>query len=114
MPEESKRSYGCQFGCGNPFDVILFQVVDGSTLMLCTPCHIKLAIELVDAMTGDVSPEVEATRQELNAMDQAPQTGSRARRGRHNAPVGTTSDDLIEAYDSAVTVDELDDSLNPA
>ena len=114
MPEESKRSYGCQFGCGNPFDVILFQVVDSSTLMLCTPCHIKLAIEIVDAMTGEVSPEVEASRQEIDAMDQAPHTGARARRGRHNAPVGTTSDDLIEAYDSAVTADELDDATDAA
>ena len=43
-------------------------------------------------------------------MEQAPMSGTRARRGRHNAPVGTTSDDLIEAYDSAVTADELDDA----
>lgn len=114
MPEESQRSYGCQFGCGNPMDVILTQIMDNSTLIVCLPCFVRVAIEIVDAMTGDVSPEVEASRQELNAMEQAPQTGARARRGRHNAPVGTTSDDLIEAYDSAVTVDELDDSLNPA
>lgn len=110
MPEESKRSYGCQFGCGNPMDVVLTQILDNSTLILCIPCFVKVAIEIVDAMTGDVSTEVETARQELATMEQAPMSGSRARRGRHNAPVGTTSDDLIEAYDSAVTADELDDA----
>lgn len=111
MPEESPRSYGCQYGCGNSMDVILTQILDNSTLILCIPCFVKTAIEIVDAMTGDISPDVEAQRQELNAMEQAPMTGSRARRGRHNAPVGVDNEGLIEVYDTQITDDELSDEF---
>lgn len=111
VPEPSTRSYGCQYGCGNPFDVILTQIIDNSTLILCLPCFVRTAIEIVDAMTGEVSPEVEAERRELAAMDQPPMTGQRARRGRHNAPVGSDSLDLIEAYDTQIADDELPDEF---
>ena len=110
-PDIPVRSYGCQYGCGNPYDVILIQVQDNSTLMLCIPCFIKTAIEIVDAMTGEVSPEVEAERAELNAMQQPEMRGSRVRRGRHNAPAGTDSEELIEAYDSQIADDELPDEF---
>lgn len=110
-PEESVRSYGCQYGCGNPYDVILIQIQDNSTLLLCIPCFVKTAIEIVDAMTGDVSPEVETERRELNSIQQPVMSGSRVRRGRHNAPAGTDNPDLIEAYDTQIVDDELPDKF---
>lgn len=110
-PEASVMSYGCQYGCGNPYHVILLQVQDGSVLFLCIPCFAKTAEEILKALIGEVPDAIDLEMGELAAMQQDQAPGPRARRGRHNAPAGTDSQDLIDAYDSAVYEDELPDEF---
>lgn len=108
---ESVMSYGCQYACGNAYSVILLQVTDGSSLYLCIPCFVRTAIEIVKAMTEGLPPEVQETANELAAMQADMTPGPTAKRGRHNAPVGNDSPELIEAFDTRVYEDELGDEF---
>lgn len=110
-PDESGMSYGCQYGCGNAYQVILIQVTDSSVLMLCIPCFVTTAIDIVGAMTGEISPEVQQQADELKALNAEQAPGPRAKRGRHNAPAGNVDPDLFEAFDTVVTVDDLPDEF---
>lgn len=110
-PDDTGMSYGCQYGCGNPYHVILIQVQDNSSLFLCLPCFVRTADEIVKAITTGDAPGTETEQAELDAMrrDQVP--GPRAKRGRHNAPSGTDDPDLVEAFDSRIYEDELPDEF---
>lgn len=102
-----QRSYGCSFGCGNPYDYIVVSVIDSTTEFICMPCYVKLATEIVEAV---LNPDSEAVKQALagaGTVEQAPQNGQGPKRRGKNAPANTEDPDLIEAFDSVITVDEL-------
>lgn len=105
--ESPARSYGCTFGCGNPYDFVLVTVEDGSTEFLCTPCFVSLAADMLKAMTEPDSPDVAQASAWAhdNPVNQAP--GPAARRRGHNAPATTTDPSIMEAFESVMTVDEL-------
>jgi hypothetical protein len=105
------RSYGCQYGCGNAMDVMLYQFIDGSSLTLCIPCFVRTAIDIVRSMTENPSDELAAMVAEMAGLDMVDTPTARARRGKHNAPVGTDNAELIEQYDTALTEDELGDEF---
>jgi hypothetical protein len=101
------RSYGCTFGCGNAYDVIVIMVADGTTEFLCFPCYVKLASDLVEAMTNPDAPNVQEAVKwaSANPSEIAPGPNGKAR-GK-NAPATTDDPDLIEAFDDVITVDDL-------
>lgn len=107
----AQRSYGCEYGCGNPMDVLLYQFADGTTLALCIPCFIRTAMDIVTAMTQSPTQEVQDMLAEMTTLDTVDTPTARARRGKHNAPTGANSESLIDAYDSYVTEDELGDEF---
>src|SRR6266436_6138922 len=108
MPDSSvERSYGCSFGCGNPYDYIVVSVADSSTEMLCMPCYVKLATEIIEAVTNPDSDLVRKVMAESGSIAQTPMKGSGPKRRGKNAPAGTEDPDLLEAFDSIITVDEL-------
>lgn len=41
----------CAFGCGRTYDVVVVQVADNSTLMLCMPDFVSFAANVAKAMT---------------------------------------------------------------
>lgn len=49
----------CQFGCGRVYDVIVVQVADNSTLMLCMPDFVSLAANVAKSMIEPDAPEVQ-------------------------------------------------------
>lgn len=102
-------SYGCQYGCGNPYHMILISVIDGSTLFLCMPHFVQTATDVISAMTNGLSPEAEAERQAMNAEQVAESADVTARRGKHNAPAGAEDPDLVAHFDGIVYEDELDE-----
>lgn len=104
---QDPRSYGCTFGCGNPYDYIVVSVADNSTEMLCIPCYVRLAIDMVTAVTDMDDPKVqEAVRMMAGIkIDTVPGPTPKAR-GK-NAPATTTDQDLIDAFDGAITIDDL-------
>lgn len=51
--------HACAWGCGRKYDVIVTQVVDASTLMLCIPCMLSFARNVAQAMVEAESPEVQ-------------------------------------------------------
>lgn len=105
------RSYGCTFGCGAPFDIIITSVMDSDTQLLCVPCFLKLAGDMIRAMLSESDPQVqEALALAIMARgEQAPgPTGNK--RGK-NAPATTEDPDLIASFDDLVTVDELPDEM---
>jgi hypothetical protein len=101
------RSYGCSFGCGNPYDYIVVSVADGSTEFLCMPCYVKLATEIIEAVTNPDSEKVRAALADAGTIQQTVMNGPGPKRRGKNAPAGTEDPDLIEAFDSVITVDEL-------
>lgn len=107
QPAQNQRSYGCTLGCGNAYDFVLVDVRSGDTEMLCTPCYIRLASDMVEAITNPEDPNVAAALAAVGvaAGEQAP--GPTPRRGRRNAPVTSDDSDLFDAFDGRLDADEL-------
>lgn len=111
LPEQPERSYGCSMGCGAPFDIVIISVQDASTLMLCIPCHLRLAMQLMESFVDGDSDQVQRMISEAGAAgDAAPFDGNVRRRG-HNAPVNSDDAGLIEAYDDLLTAEEVAELL---
>lgn len=53
-------THACAWGCGRTYDVIVVQVVDNSTLMLCLPDFVSFAANVAKAMT---EPDDDAVRE---------------------------------------------------
>lgn len=104
---ELERSYGCTFGCGNPYDFILIDVASGTTEFLCLPDFARLAADMVAAVTSAGDPSVIAAMAYASSdpVESAPGPGGRGR-GR-NAPATSTDPDLFGHFDAIITVDEL-------
>lgn len=101
------RSYGCTMGCGNPFDVIVVMVSDGTTEFVCIPCFVKLASDMVAAITDGDAPDVKEAMAWAsdNQVDTTP--GPKAKRGKHNAPATNDDPDLLDAYEDVITTEDL-------
>lgn len=108
---QPQRSYGCSFGCGNPYDYIVVNVADGTTEFLCLPCFVRLAHDMITAVTMPDDPTVIAAVAAMGQIDVAPMTGKGARRRGKNAPVTADDDDLISAYEDVITEDELPEAF---
>lgn len=104
---ESERSYGCTFGCGNPYDYIVISVRDGTTEMLCLPCFVRLASDIVTAVTEPDPDQVMKWLHTISPLDPTPMKGRRARTGKHNAPATSSDPDIFDAYDASITTDDL-------
>lgn len=104
---QTQRSYGCEFACGNPYDVILIQVSDGTTQFLCIPCFIKLASDVVEAMTDGNSEYVQSAMSAYRATAGEPPPGPTGKARGHNAPATSSDPDLFAAYDDVVTLEEF-------
>lgn len=63
MPDENDTGqaciHACAWGCGRKYDVIIVQIIDGSTLMLCIPCMTSFSVNVMKAMVEPESPEVQ-------------------------------------------------------
>jgi hypothetical protein len=81
--------------------------VDGTTEFLCLPCYVKLATEIIEAVTNPDSENVRKAMAYAGANPQAIANGPAPKRRGKNAPASTDDPDLIEAFDSVITVDEL-------
>lgn len=110
-PPTAQRSYGCEFACGNPYDVILIQVSDGTTQFLCIPCFVKLASDVVSAMLDDNPTQVEEAMSAYRMATGEQPPGPTARPRGHNAPATNTDPDLFAAYDDVITMDELPEAF---
>lgn len=106
-----ERSYGCTYGCGNPYDVVLINVTDSSTLFLCVPCFVKTASDIVDAMTNPDDPDVRRMTELGKANQGEMVNGPAARKGRRNAPVDNDDPDLLVAFDDRLTLGEVSAQL---
>lgn len=115
MPEPSKReikrSYGCSYGCGNPFDLIVVSTKDASTLMLCTPCFIQTAAQMLEAMTNPENSDVVQMMREAGDVDEVPFDSEEFRSKTRHAPVELDDPDAIEAFEGEVPYDELPDEF---
>jgi hypothetical protein len=102
-----RRSYGCSFGCGNPYDYIVVSVADGTAEMLCLPCYVRLAVDMIAAVTDADDPKVKAAMSALGEMplDFAPGPAGRPRGA--NAPATATDDDVLDAFEDIITTDDL-------
>jgi hypothetical protein len=59
-------THACAFGCGRNYDVIVVQVADNSTLMLCMPDFVSFAANVAKAM---VEPDDKAVREVTAGAD---------------------------------------------
>lgn len=106
-----ERSYGCSFGCGNPYDYIFISVAGGETLFLCLPDMVRLASDIVGAVTEPDPDQVAQWLKTISPLDQAPQRGKGAKARGHNAPAETLDPELFDAFDAVLTEDELGDEF---
>jgi len=101
-----ERSYGCSWGCGNPYDYIIISVADGTTEFMCLVCYLKLAQDMIMAVLNPQDPAVKAAMADLGGIEKAPMTSGRVRKRGKNAPADIDDDDLISAFDSRITDDD--------
>lgn len=106
-PAPLVRSYGCSWGCGNPYDYVFVNVQDATTEFLCMPCFLKLAEQIITAVTSPEGKEVMAALADAAKLDIAPMQDTNIKARGHNAPAGVEDPDLLEAFDTVITVDEL-------
>lgn len=105
------RSYGCSWACGNPYDYVFVNVQDATTEFLCMPCFLKLAEQIITAVTSPEGQEIMAALAEAANLESAPMDTTQVKARGHNAPANTEDPDLIEAFDSVITVDDLPDEF---
>jgi hypothetical protein len=110
-PGIPERSYGCTFGCGNPYDFILISVRDGTTEFLCLPDMVRLATDMVDAVTNPDNPGLQEWLSESLDAIAAPMSGNGAKKGRRNAPATNDDPELFESFDSVITTEELPEAF---
>lgn len=108
------RSYGCEYACGNAFDVIILQPLDNTTMYLCFPHFFQTAADVYKAFMSEAPPELKAMMEEIASLETSDVIDSKPRRGRHNAPIGTDSQDVIDHFDGLVYEDELDERFQPS
>lgn len=111
QPAQTERSYGCTFGCGNPYDFIFVSVQDGTTEFLCVPCFVRLASDIVSAVVAPDPVDVQRWLADNTAHDQAPMRQRAAKARGHNAPATTDDPELFSAFESVITADELGDEF---
>lgn len=85
------RTYPCSYGCGNQIDVILTQVEDSTTLMLCMPCFILTAQQVLEAMVNPDNPDVKKRISDAGAVNRA--TRGKAASSRAKKPEEQDPDD---------------------
>lgn len=106
-PNPPQRSYGCSFACGNPYDVIVVTVSDGTTQFLCLPCFVRTAMDVVAAVTDPESTNVQTALQLAGELvNVTPASDGVKPRGK-NAPADVDDDDMMEAFSGFITEDEL-------
>lgn len=106
-----KRSYGCSLGCGNAYDFVVVLVQDGTTQFLCTPCFVRTAADMLEAMTNPDSAEVQRRMGEAGEVDVTPMTQDFVMGRGHNAPAGVEDPDAIETFAGFVLEEELPDAM---
>lgn len=112
MPDETpQRSYGCSYGCGNPYDYVFVSVADGTTEFLCLPCFVQLAQTLLKALIDPTDGIVQQAVADMGQLDTAPVRNNGVRPRGKNAPVNAEDDDLIAAFDGIITADDLPDEF---
>jgi hypothetical protein len=104
---ELERTYGCTFGCGNPYDFILIDVRTGTTEFLCLPDFARLAADMVAAVTDGGNPDVLAAMAYASSDPITSTPGPRGRGRGKNAPATNVDPDLFGKFDTVITVDEL-------
>lgn len=104
---ETARSYGCTFACGNPYDYVFIDVRSGTTEMLCLPCFIRLAHDMLATVTDPDPAQTAKWLHAISPLDQAPMRNGGAKRGRRNAPATNDDPELFDAFDATITADEL-------
>ena len=109
--DPAPRSYGCSYGCGNPYDYVIVSVADSSTEFLCLPCFVRLATDLVAAVTDPAATKVQVALAEAGYLNTEPVAGPAPKRRGHNAPANNDDPDLITAYEDVITEDELPDEF---
>lgn len=102
------RSYGCSYGCGNPYDFVVVTVSDMSSLALCAICFMRTATDMMQAVIDADNPEVQRRIAEAQITDSVPFDDEDLRTRGHNAPVDAASEDAIAAFDGYILPDELE------
>lgn len=108
---QTERSYGCTFGCGNPYDYVFISIADGTTEFLCLPCFVKLASDIVEAVVNPDPAQVALWDENPVTGGVAPMNSRGARKRGHNAPATSDDPDLFASYDAVVTADELPEAF---
>lgn len=110
-PAPAERSYGCTYACGNPYDVIVVLVSDGTVLFLCMPCFVRTASDVAAAILDQDNPEIRAIAETAAVPDGGTVPGPAPRKRGRNAPAGSDDDDLVEVFDGRILASELPDTF---
>jgi hypothetical protein len=108
---QTSRSYGCTFGCGNPYDYIVVSVADSTTELLCLPCYVRLATDMLVAVTDPSNADVKAALAAVGGLELSQVPGPTGKRRGHNAPATTDDDAIFAAFEDAITAEELPDDF---
>lgn len=105
------RSYGCSRGCGNPYDFVVITVSEAFTEMLCLPCFVGTAMDMVTAVTNPEDQTVQAAVAEMPASEQTPMNQPVGQARGHFAPAESEDPDVLAAFDGVVTENELPEAF---
>lgn len=102
-PVKIDSKYGCSTGCGNEYNIIVNDVDNANTMMLCMPCFIVFATDVAKAMTDPDDPDVAAAVAELGNNETTP-VGTRGRKNKRSDPEGIDAgSDFLDAFEDDVS-----------
>lgn len=79
--------------------------------MLCVPCFVRTAADMLEAMVNPDDPEVQRRIAEAGTVEQPPMNGRQVAKRGHEAPVDSLDPDAIERFEGYVLSDELDEAI---
>lgn len=89
----------------------MVDVAVGETQFLCTPCFIRLAADMVAAITEPNDPNVAAALEAVGVGVPEQPPGPTGKPRGHNAPVTNTDPDLFASFDDVTTYEDLPDEF---
>lgn len=107
-----ERSYPCSYSCGNQIDVILTQFTDSTTLMLCMPCFLLTAQQVLEAMIDPESGEVKAKVSQAGTVDRATLGPAKSRARKSGTWIDPNDPDFIEPFSGFDTEDDGPESID--
>lgn len=105
---EDPCEHMCSFGCGNTYQFVVVTIEDSTTQLMCVPCFIETAAQMVNAIVNPGDPRVQDAMAQYADIEMSGTT--RRRRVRSTGPLDIEAGDgdALDPFELDVDDDDTD------